>query len=411
MKISILLSYITLIIGLYVYNFDVISDACGEADDIAQICSNLIFYFLTFSSLILIGAGVISYINSRYFANFIIATLTSVGLYFSINFILREISDIRTYGSEIFIASFYIWLPLVSALFVTANFYPERKKSISILALILTIIFTVIATVFGRGTAEHFAPLLGGLMVKISLDFLWAGALIKLIAASFAISILFYLSRTAIHWIKTAEFKLKTHANHLIIFIIFLSTYITPLASLPIGKKLNEADVNEAKNFINDVKEQVKKDYYVSGKYPPDIDKIINEKISPWLLKRHEYLAYRVKGSYYFSRAEKFCIIFQNPDEKFGYYSITSERDWKYFNYKNSLEVAYTDLCDEGFLETSQDIVSSYLGLASPDDPIAKFGLDVNQSTRPALSFTATGEMKKQVNELGKKDPTIYIKK
>ncbi|MCB2081702.1 MAG: hypothetical protein KDD76_03630, partial [Rickettsiales bacterium] len=106
--------------------------------------------------------------------------------------------------------------------------------------------------------------------------------------------------------------------------------------------------------------------------YPPTLEHSVEEEgiTLPRLLRLFDFLAYNQHGAYYISRPEKYCFLVYNPGAvDYGYYSLTSERGWKFHPYAGkSLEEIYLEYCDEP--QTFKQRIKKHLGLQEdPNDP------------------------------------------
>jgi len=203
------------------------------------------------------------------------------------------------------------------------------------------------------------------------------------------------------------KFYLKAVIKNLVLCAVIFPALTLPVASIFIGEKFNGKDVKEAQDYIDIVARRVNKFYYENGEYPKFIENMLPDGASPRLLKRHEFFTGGVRGTYYFSRKEKYCFIFQNPTRKFGYYSKTSEHDWRFTQETGEFDDVYINLCDES-LTTYEDLISNHLGVSKGDDYVDQIKSISGEIYVPAESKKATGILEQKLDEAGKIDPNIF---
>ena len=171
---------------------------------------------------------------------------------------------------------------------------------------------------------------------------------------------------------------------------------------------INKYDVADAKSFINEIKKEVDKYYLENGEYPKFVGNLINEQEeNPFLLARHEYFTMGIRGTYYFSRPDKYCFVFQNPSKDFGYYSTTSSKEWRYTKITSDFTDAYVRMCDEEY-ESYEQLLTGHLGLDSEFNVIDKIAYDYNAPVQAEMSKKATQLLHEKILEEGYKNPEIF---
>jgi len=229
----------------------------------------------------------------------------------------------------------------------------------------------------------------------------------KLICAFTILALLAGFIRFLEHWVKSGEFKFSYFSKTLHRLFLFSAMFFISALSIPLGEFYNEKDVKNARNYIDNIKKKVDKYYYENGEYPKFIEQFLPEGESPKLLERHEFFTYGVRGTYYFSRAEKYCFLFQNPNRDFGYYSLTSERDWRFSRNSDSYDNVFINLCDES-MKSYESLISQHLGLGSDEDKLVDEATAAANASLPRkMSNQASQKLQEKILEESKNQPEL----
>lgn len=407
-KLSLLFLWCFLIFFLFKQQSGGVGAACVESET-KSLCLWFNHFYLFVYALVLISAAVAIYFLQSLWRSLLLSLSAVFSIYTAQSYTAGELSDIRTYGYELFIISFYLWVPAVFIFAVAALLFAENRKNIIKTALVFTVVLTLIFIFSGRGSTEHIIPITGGLLYSFSVDSLWLSNIVKLCVAIALILPVYYTIEFARNWVKEGKFFLKGKADKARVILIFIWISFIPFISVPFGVLLNKYDIKQSKKFIEEIIPLVEKYKKENNEYPKIIADIAKNKPSPRLIDIYEYLTYGTKGGYYFSRPEKYCFVIFNPGKDFGYFSVTSERGWKFFNNKSSLEEEYVSVCDENE-STYEGLIASRLGLPDQNDPIAKMGVEIDSVIRPARTPSAAGKLQELIDKAGEKDPSIYGK-
>lgn len=383
-------------------------EICSGAETIAPMCYASVNFTLLYTVMAIVG---MVFLFRKKLTNRIALVIFSLFSIFSCfvlaDYTMRLIEQPSLYGIEWFIVLYYLWVLLLLDIFLSIILLPVRRKSLLKTAAILTFIFIFIFAETGRGNFEQITPLAGGLYAKFGWDMLWLSFSFRFFVFIAALSVIFAAISMISNWVITGSVNLavfKTNASTAGVYFILL---LVPVISIPLGDILNRKDVKEAKNYIDDIKKKVVKYYYENGEYPKFVEDMLPAGRSPRLLERHEFFTMGVRGTYYFSRADKFCFIFQNPSSDFGYYSITSERDWRYNLKTDSYDTAFINLCDESE-KNFQDLISNHLGVESEDKLINELSLEAGAPVMPApMSKESSQILQDKIIDRSKEDPTI----
>jgi|GEM_PF-6179088 len=339
---------------------------------------------------------------------FLIASV--IALFLFADLALKQLTHPNTWGLDLFIISYYFWCFLVITVFVFALLFPYRQKMVIIALLGITLVLTVFFGFWGRGTEEMLSPIFGLFFYEKTFSSFTMGFTYKLVVFTLLSAFVYSLVFQAIYWVQTSNVDIKLFFQPYYSALKFMPILLVPTLSYFIGSYVNERDVSAAKSFIWQVKSKTDKYYLENGEYPRVIEAFINSKETetPWLLKRHEYFSYDIPGTYYFSRADKYCFIFQNPNKDFGYYSITSTRDWRYIEEKDSFDNLYLELCDET-QNSSEDLIAGRMGLEGTNDFLGELGIEMNKHIVPAISRETDRILHNKIIDYGKtQDPTIF---
>jgi hypothetical protein len=392
------------------------TEICADGGQIKSYCFGLLYglnFFVIAAIILPLALSVFKKFKLSIKCFLFLLPIATLG-FWVIDYILKQLSEVANFGSDAFVVTFYLWWFFAILCFYFTIIFPNsaylsRKKTILIF-FVGTILATISFVFTGRGTIEHITPLIGGLLAKFTLEFLYLSFIAKIITIFFVFGFVFWLSKFLYFWVVTGVFnKLDLKATSFLV-IIFSIISLWPIASLPFGEYINKKDVESAQKFIDEIIKKTTKKKFENGEYPKVISDMFEVKSDyPKLLKRHDYLSFGTKGSYYFSRKDKFCFVFQNPARKLGYYSITSTKpNWKFSSYKGSLEEEYINVCDEQYAG-SDNIIGGSLGLTDPYSEIEEMAAKVGAETRkPAITLKANQVLKTILDEYGKKDPTIF---
>jgi len=407
-RVILLLFWVAGIVTLYFQQIGPVAELChgGELSDFCQLFS---YFYISVYALILLAYGFAIYFFGNFWRLTALVLWSVSAIYIVHGFSALEISDVRTYGYEFFITSFYFWLALLTIFAVAAMLFYKTSVRLAEVFFIFSVLASIFFAIYGRGGIEHIAPIMGGLLTDFSWRGLWLSNLFKglLVIALFGGT--YFILTNLFNWIKDGQkwqISLRDIPETCIIFVII---GLLPLFSIPAGVFLNEKDLEEAKSFVENLEPQIEKYHQDNGQYPSDIKEFVENKEPPRLIDIYEYLAFGAKGSYYFSREEKYCFIILSPGKDFGFYSITSARKWQFTPYQGkSLEQEYTSVCDENDGGMYETMLAQRLGLPKPGDPVAKAGLALGSVLRPALTPAVTGKLQEELDKLGEKDPSIF---
>lgn len=394
----------------YFFEFPTASDICVDSGNITYLCKSVINFTLVYFCVMLafsIYLGRNLQAGVKFLLYSILAIITC---FFFADKILTKIANPATFGMELFVVSFYFWGFLISLALLSALFYYEKRVKILIPALAITLFSIFLFSLFGRGTYEQYLVLTGSINGEYTIENFLYSDLARMIISFFAVTLFYGLFLLAYHWIKKGEILPKLFFRGFPLSIIISLLTLFSLVSLPVGDVINESDVANAKNYIDEIKKNVDKYYLENDEYPRFISDYIDdsEQENPWLLKRQEYFTMGVRGTYYFSRAHKYCFIFQNPASDFSYFSMTSSRGWNKYNDNERFGNVYLEMCDEG-QENEEELFAGHLGLRSPDDPLTSIYYDFNSPDLVPESKEATTILHEKIKEYGDKvDPEIF---
>ena len=392
------------------WNMKLLNATCGDSDA-APLCRHLYAWYFWLYALLCGGYAVMAVRRRQFLKPTLLLGLAGVMFYAIQPFTFSELSQPQTYSYEAFIVGFYSWLALVALAFIAALLWPGKRWRICLAAFIGTAAATVFFGYQGRGGVEHINPLVGGLMVKHSWKMAQPSFLLKLCLAMAAIVPACNLLHHLAHWIRHGRVNLRVWGRNGVLLAAFVAFVLLPVLSLPLGFRLNRQDIREAKTYVDALTPKIKAYYTEHKEYPKDLSEVgANFKAVPRLLDIYDYLANGTKGGFYLSRAEKFCVIFPDNSLDPGFWSLTSERPWRFSQPSKALEESFQSVCDEATNDVQQELIAGHLGLPDPDDPYAQFGLILNQVIQPALTEAATPRLQKEIDELGYKDPDIYAK-
>ena len=353
------------------------SEVCGGDETMIPICVSAVSFAAIYGLLAIIFSAVILFKNYRKNFIYIPSIIISILLvFFLADYAIKQIQSPIKFGIEWFVLSYYLWCLAIVSLFIMNVLFYKNTKRLLIANMLLAIIFTAVLAYTGRGNIEQITPLLGGLLAKFSWKFLWLSDNFKLLCLLFCLAFLYGFCSVISSWIKTGEAKFGIILKPVKLFFVYVIFILIPITSIPIGEYFNKADISSAKNFIDKVKTDVDKYYYENGEYPKFIEKMLPSGASPNILARHEYFTAGIRGTYYFSREDKYCFLFQNPTRKFGYYSITSERGWRFSRDTRDYGESFIALCDESN-KSSDSIISNHLGIESEDEMVNRIAADV----------------------------------
>lgn len=386
---DLLFFYINQIFGNFI--FPMPADICGGDATMIPMCKTSVSFALISGLVILLISLFILIKSFRKNFKFIPSLIFAFFLsFFLADYSIKQIQDPTKFGIEWFVLNYYFWCFLLTIIFLLNLYYPKNTKKILISAVLLTIIFTILFAYKGRGNVEQITILIGGLLADLSLKFLLLSSAAKFIIVLFFVYVIFSLLETIGVWIKTGEAKFKNFLTSLKIYLIYVLIIIFPAASIPVGEYYNKQDVKDAKEFIDKVKIEADKFYFENGEYPKFIEDMLPAEKSPRILARHEYFTQGIRGTYYFSREDKYCFLFQNPTKEFGYYSITSERGWRFSRDNRDYAESFIALCDESN-KSAEGLISNHLGVESEDEMVNRIAADVGvgPEIQPMTSITS----------------------
>lgn len=335
----------------------------------------------------------------------------ALGLFVAVQpFTFHELNQIQTYSYEVFIVGFYNWMAWMAMAFAACLMWPKQQVHILRGMAALTLVMTAVFAFKGRGSTEHINPIAGGLLVERSLAMAKEGMLIRLCLAILAAGIVVVPLRMIAQWVARGKVDLSVGKRQLKLTGLFLGVALLPVLSLPVGIWLNGRDVQEARAYVNTFVPALEA-YHKEHKEYPDVLGKIGAKLEdvPRLLAIYDYIAYGTKGGFYLARPEKFCFIFPNPGQDFGYWSLTSMRPWRLSKPEGSLEESYETVCDEDQEDVQQALIAGHLGIPDANDPLTALGVEAGERFPMKRQTQAvTPRLQQAIDELGYKDPSIY---
>ncbi len=400
-------------LGAYGFYLSQAFEVCVFSSSV-DLCTHFYLTFYTLYLVISILLGIAVYRSKEFLRPVALAIILCVLCVASENFTLSEISDFRTYGYEPFIIGFYIWLSTLVTLMIGAYLYPNRFKMWFTLGIGMLVFGIVFFALTGRGSIEHIMPYVGGLYKEYSWDAAKVGKLIYILPFVMATGIIMPLFYFIYHWIITGKIGSFRVLYSLKVMIVFVSIILLSGSSIYIGEMLNRADIQQAKEFVDKAIVRVEAFYQEKKQYPSDIFEVIDPEVNiPRLLRRYDFLAENTKGGFFLSRPQKFCFLFQDPGRLFGYYSITSDRKWRFSHEGKNLANEFRSVCDEGDgdMFSSESLVAGHLGVDDGNIDIREMAMELEgQEMQAPVTEKATYELQQQLYELGQTDPSIYEK-
>ncbi len=393
----------------YFFEIPDTSQVCASGSSITYLCKSILNFSATYSFIMLLFVLFLAKDLNKSFKFLTFAILQIVVCFFFADKILSKISNPATYGMEPLIISFYSWTFIMSFLVMFGLFYQNFRKRFLIIAVLTTVIFSALFGLFGRGTYEQFIIVTGSLGNVHTLESIMRSEIIIVgfwfLISSIAIS----LYKLAYTWVKDAKLLPEVFFDSIIYAVIFCLILPITLISLPIGSAVNKSDIEAAKVYIAKIKDKADRYYLENGEYPKFVGDIVEklEDDNPWLLKRHEYFTLGVRGTYYFSRAEKYCFIFQNPSSDFSYFSMTNMRGWNKYSETKSFDDSYLAMCDEVY-ENEETLVADHLGMESPDDRLRSLSFDLNQPNTIPQSRESTTILHDRIMKYGEEDTDVF---
>jgi hypothetical protein len=402
---DLLLFYINQVFGSF--HLPLPAEICSNSESLKPMClatTGFTLFFVVFA--IVVTAIVFRKKLTNNYALILFSIFRVIACFFFADYILKQIQEPAIYGLEWFVVLYYFWCFAILNIFLSLILLPSNSKQLLSAALILTLILIPLFAYFGRGNFEQITPIAGGLFAKINFRMLMLSFSFKLFLALAAIALISAFVAFLGYWTIHGKFRLGFFTRNFILTILFFIILILPVSSVFLGEYFNRKDIAESKNYIEAIKTRVDKYYYENGEYPKFIEDMLPKGSSPRLLDRQEFFTQGIKGTYYFSRSDKYCMLFQNPTRKFGYYSITSERDWRYAENAGSYDDVFINLCDESN-KNFEDLISSHLGVNDKDKIINAISADIGAAIIPAESKKAGSVLEEKVREDSKKDPTL----
>ncbi len=385
-------------------------DICGGDGSLRYICTLSIGFTLIYAAIAFISALVAVVIKRANALKYILFVILSVlACFYFTDIAMKRLQDPLRFGIEWFTILYYFWCFIISCLLILVLSYRNRTIGLFVAAAIITLIFTAVFAWTGRGNVEHITPLAGGLFRSFSFGFLWLADSFRLFCLMTIFWVIWSLFAILINWMRTGNTGLREILNTARILPVILIIMAIPVLSIPAGEHFNRKDVAEAKSYIEEAKKKADRYFYENGEYPKFIEEMLPEG-NPRLLQRHEFFTYGVRGTYYFSHEKKYCFLFQNPTRKFGYYSITSDRDWRYNKERGGYDDVFTSLCDES-MQTYDDLIAGHLGVrkdsSAVDRLIDEVGLSKNQPLSAPISKRASELLQQKIEEESKNNPGI----
>lgn len=335
-----------------------------------------------------------------------------VGMNFH-QFALNELADPRIASFEPLIVGSYVWL--LASVIITLLYwaYPQLAQRWWRAMAGITLLASLFLAITGRGSMEHVYTLVGGLPWQISIAAYSLSKCLWLLLMLALTGIIIFIIHAITTWIQRGQ-VMPSHYSYLWRGwrMVFCGFAVAGVISYPAGLLLARHDVNASKAYIGKLMEQARTYKEKEGKFPVEITPFTAglQDETPRLLKRYEYLAMGFPGSYYFSREAKFCFVFQDPSKPYGYYSITSDRDWKFMDEQSSLENTFLSVCDDMQPMSSEAMLGGQLGLNEPAKLELLFGKKFDQIYKEALTPKEAEPLHNHIQELGRRDPSIYGK-
>lgn len=393
----------------YFLEFPTASDICKAGNDITYSCTSVINFTLTYSAILIIFTIFISKNLKSGFKFLIFSLISIISIFIIANIILLKLASQAIYGLESFIIVFYFWIFAIFSLHLASLFFFEKKRKLISSALIITILAIIACALFGRGTAEQYVSIIGGFGELYELGYFADSDIFKLIVIISAITLMFSLLHLATTWIKESIISPITFFRNFPILIIFVILIATITISIPLGDLINKRDISAAQRYIETIQKKVDKYHLENGEYPKFIADMIDEEAdNPWLLKRHEYFTLGIRGTYYFSRAQKYCFLFQNPSANFGYHSLTSTRGWHKYSETNSFGNVYLSMCDEAY-ENEETLFADHFGMDSLNDDLFGLSYQFNSPNNLPETRAASPILHNKIIDYGNNvDPDVF---
>jgi hypothetical protein len=388
-------------------HFPLPNEICAGADSIAPMCNTTVWFTLIYTLLIIIYLGF--FCSKRivtFFPVFFVGAFSVLSCFILADTTMKQIEDPGMFGLEWFALLYFLWIFIIVNNFNICLLFPAESRRLVTKILALTFIATLIFAYLGRGNFEHITFIAGGLFAKLSWPFLWMSLSFKalcFIAIDVVVLSCFMLLGG---WLRSGLADHKIFLQNLKILFIYIIILIIPAASIPLGEMLNKNDVRQAKEYVDALKPAVDKYYYENGEYPKFIEKMLPAGPSPKLLARHEFFTAGIRGTYYFSRSDKYCFLFQNPARKFGYYSLTSERGWRFSEVTGSYDDVFINLCDES-MKNYEDLISQHLGVDGQGDIVEKIAAEAGLKPDQPITQKASKILEEKILEESKKDPSL----
>lgn len=392
----------------YLVEFPTASSICSQSGNITDLCNGVINFTLFYSLALVVATVLMAKDLSKALRFLLFAIISIVLVFFFADRILVKISNPATFGMEPFIICFYFWAFLISEALVACLLYYEKRARVIVPMIGISLVFIFMFALFGRGTYEQYLILTGSFGDGYDIDYFLNSDIAKIILMLFAFTLIQSLLALAYKWVKTGIVSPDIFFRSYPIFFVVTILSFTSLLSLPVGDFVNESDVAEAKEYIDELKKDVDKYYLENGEYPKFIEDYVKNMgdDNPWLLKRHEYFTMGIRGTYYFSRPQKYCFIFQNPSSDFSYYTMTSSRDWNKFSETSGFDNVYLTMCDEE-QEDESTLFANHFGMPTPDDPLTNLEVEFNALEKVPESKEATTVLHERIIEKAKEEPEI----
>lgn len=385
------------------------NEICPDTESLADVCNLFINFTLVYTILALVFVVLFFFlrkISLEFFKYLFLAIISVLICFYLTDYAMNQLEDPIRYGIEWFVASYYFWCFFIISAFLICIFFPDIRKPIYIISFLVTLIFVFIFSYTGRGNFEQITPLAGGLFADLTWKMLNLSFNFKLIIFFACLTFFVIISGYVLVWVIEGAFKLNNKSSYFLSLVIFVGFIFLTLVSIPVGEYFNRKDVKAAKNYIDEIKAKADKYFFENGEYPKFIENMIPSNKSPKLLARQEFFTNDIKGTYYFSRKNKYCFIFQNPARNFGYYSLTSERGWRFDKSLDSYDNVFINLCDESN-ENYEDLISQHLGINSDEEILNKTIAETDQKLPENYSKKASEILEEKILEESKKDPSL----
>ena len=354
---------------LYQHVMGNVSSQCLEGES-GRVC--LQFYSQYFAYFgVIIALYVAALIYCYYPLHFTVVMAPAMFILYQLHAsIAKQLSSPLSFGYEDVVTLAPLWgfawvLLAVAALIVSK---PHRFRML-LVAVILTSLIAAWFVFAGKGSNIHLSTLTGMVSQWRWSDLLHHALLIQLWLVLLIAMACMIMMIWIIQWIKKGSVELAVIGDALKIYVSYVAISTIILLSVPAGIYVNQQEVQNAQSFVDRLIPQLNAHYETYGEYPKSLQQFTEKEQTqaPFLLERHSYLVGRGRDSYYLSRPHKFCFVFHNPGIDFGYYSITSQRNWQLRETSEMLPGLLLEICDEKHLQFEEQLMLLQEGASMPN--------------------------------------------